>query len=872
MTTKIVDGEKYYTKQEKALEEKGDILYKYGTSLFGKVSSVKDLIAITKKSTKPMFSEVCDINVKLMADIENYTCNHKTIINQFIKFLAFCLDKVGTQFDKNCCTFLIDDSGKKSMHFIYNSGICFKYNGKKSGPNSINSQWEFWNFAKGILQDNAEKYPDLSSWTLNIQGKKNYISEIHSIDFAVYSKNRAMRMPGSYKTKNDNRVFVPASLNGNLLDEDLSEKYLINDYSPEPSFYSFNYPDETDYTRVRRARANMKKCDNTNQVKAVRRTFRKSIDDIQDIIMKKLDDIEIDEIDKNLIKLRNTGPRVCLASGLIDEEDNAYVVVGRDGLYFHCHDLLHMEDHPGGIKFHSWSREEKVKIVENNDYSNTDENMARLFTKYYGEDFIYVYSDDEGKHGNFYFFNGILWNNDRNNRIISTMICNDLYFKLDGIINDKIAEADNDTRKVLMHIKASFRVLQSHNKITNILKRLQHHLWKDVELDVDPNILVFANGCYDFKIWGLRNSERDEYVTDTLSCGYDYKEEFIDDTDIFRLKYMDKILINKADDKKVFLRLLSTCLFGQRIKKFIIANGSGDNGKSNLMALISNMLGSYALKINVKEICQGKKDTFMLNNLHNKRFVYCEEPDSETQKFDGNFIKDLTGGDKACFRKIYGASGDINIKSLLITCCNARPQIAPCDDAVKIRLMDYPFLSTFTNDDINDVDRFEGNEYYDTEEFRKDNSLNLFHYLIPYLKDFLKFKKIILTKNLEARRDEYLVQSDEFYCWWLDNYEITDSKEDILTITQIFKNFKCDEYYINLSRKDKRSMTKSKFREKLLSKRVIKKQYRDRYQPVINGKQKQMRECLIGIKMKEEEDEEDEEDGVKYEEDEEYLI
>ena len=46
----------------------------------------------------------------------------------------------------------------------------------------------------------------------------------------------------------------------------------------------------------------------------------------------------------------------------------------------------------------------------------------------------------------------------------------------------------------------------------------------------------------------------------------------------------------------------------------MIANGGGDNGKTGLMRLVKMMLGDYGMKINVKNLCVGKKDGFALNN------------------------------------------------------------------------------------------------------------------------------------------------------------------------------------------------------------------------------------------------------------------
>ena len=266
------------------------------------------------------------------------------------------------------------------------------------------------------------------------------------------------------------------------------------------------------------------------------------------------------------------------------------------------------------------------------------------------------------------------------------------------------------------------------------------------------------------------------------------------------------------------------------------------------------MLGNYAMKINVKDLCVGKKDTFALNNLNNKRLVYCEEPDAKTNKFDGNFIKDITGSDTASFRKIHSAVADIIIRCLLVICCNTKPPINAFDNAIKTRTLDFPFLSTFTDTDINNVNRFEGNEYYDTNEFREKYKLCVFHFLLSYLKYFYQDKcKIKLTSNLTRRRDQYLLESDEFYCWFFDTFEIVDDSTAYITFKSLYSTFKYGNYYQNLTKNNKRSMTKKRFEEELLSRKDIKALFRARITRKINEKKKDVSNCLINIKLKEEE-------------------
>ena len=507
-----------------------------------------------------------------------------------------------------------------------------------------------------------------------------------------------------------------------------------------------------------------------------------------------------------------------------------------------------------------WQQNQKDEIH----ITTTDDNLAKLFKRFYGDDFIYVYEDDEGKSGSFYYYNKKYWVYDKNNKHISLSIANDFYLKLDELVNTKFVKKQNPD---ILKLKKSLLKLQSQNKILNVIARLKHHLHKDITFDTNPYYIVFNNGVYDLKNFKfITNTDKKQYVSNFMNTGYDYQEK--DDTLMlqFQNNYINKVLINPQDDKLTFLKFFSTCLLGKRYKKFIIANGSGNNAKSGLFALTKQMIGLYGYKLNVKDLCVGKKDTAEMNNLHLKRFLFTEEPDSSNMKFDGNFIKDLTGSDENNFRKMYSARNSI-IKnhSTMVIGCNAKAPINTVDEAIKERIIDFPFKATFTNVDVDNITRFKADVYYDTNDFREKYKMTLFHFLLPYLKLFYQDKEqVVMTKNLKQRVETYLLESDEFYSWFKDTYEFVDKKEFderddiddfIIKFKNIYKCFKRSSYYMNLPRSKKRQYNKKKFEEELLSRKLIKKYWRERFQPTDeNGVKLSFTNCFVQIKERDEEE------------------
>lgn len=351
---KFINKHEYYYTQQKALSQDGSILFKYGEKLFSKAEDLTEFLKLVKKSSHPMFLEICNKNVKMMADLEQYKFTDHEMMKYLNELLTDVFDRLGFEFEAKKAVYLVDDSKKKSMHFIYDSGVCFKNNGERTADTTKHSQWEFWEFVKGIVFKEP-KYEHLRVWVKQDCGNgSKYSTEKSVIDFAVYSKNRAMRIMKSYKcTKAEVsagkvlRTFHPCKIEENkvilLKNKKITKKYLINDYSGKPIHYEFDI--KLPETKIKSLRFN--------------------IDEVCDIINKKLKDIEpVTNADAEgcMIKLRNKGERKCEISGDKHEGNNAYVVWRPNGLFFYCHweackdtPLDHVEPlltEDGGYMFH----------------------------------------------------------------------------------------------------------------------------------------------------------------------------------------------------------------------------------------------------------------------------------------------------------------------------------------------------------------------------------------------------------------------------------------------------------------------------------------------------------------------------------------
>ena len=181
---------------------------------------------------------------------------------------------------------------------------------------------------------------------------------------------------------------------------------------------------------------------------------------------------------------------------------------------------------------------------------------------------------------------------------------------------------------------------------------------------------------------------------------------FIKQDDDKLVKELDGIIntiFSQPDLKKLYLTILSTGLDGIPLEKFILANGSGGNGKGVINELVQHMLGNYAYVLPVN-ILLGPLKTGSnpeLANMNNKRFVIAREPDANF-KFNCATIKEITGGSELNARLNHSNDTKVNLKLTFLLECNNKPQLNEVNDALARRILDIPFKNRFVNKDVYD--------------------------------------------------------------------------------------------------------------------------------------------------------------------------
>jgi phage/plasmid-associated DNA primase len=354
---------------------------------------------------------------------------------------------------------------------------------------------------------------------------------------------------------------------------------------------------------------------------------------------------------------------------------------------------------------------------------------------------------------------------------------------------------------------------------------------ENLKFDAKSYLFGFENVVYDLELDEFREYKYDDYIS--ITTGYDWREPTHEE-----IKLMDS-LINQImpieEEKELYLQILSTGLDGKCLEKFIIFNGSGGNGKGMINDLMMEALGNYGFMGNSSILFETNKTGSNPEkaNMHKKRFVVFREP-PEKKRFENSIIKELTGGGIFCARGHHETNTKKELNLTMIIEANKKPLFAEePTDADARRIIDILFRSSYTQDkekvdEKNNI--YPANSYYKTKEFQEKYKFALIKILMnAYKKYKLNDYKFIIPKSIEERTKTYLELSNNIIQWFKDNYELTEKQIDICKIKDLYSDFNQSNYFVNLSKNDKRKYNKSYFNEYISSNDFFKKYYHVRF-------------------------------------------
>lgn len=238
------------------------------------------------------------------------------------------------------------------------------------------------------------------------------------------------------------------------------------------------------------------------------------------------------------------------------------------------------------------------------------------------------------------------------------------------------------------------------------------------EWDRDPMVLGVKNGVVDLSTSTLRPGRPEDLIKTVSPVEYQGPNM---PCPVFS-KTLHEIFSDCVPIIEYFQRLCGYCLTGLTDEHvFVILWGSGRNGKSLLLSIITYILGDHAGEVEAEFIMKQKfgrhsgGPTSDIMAMQGKRLIVASESPDGAQLNAGR-VKWTTGGDRLTGRAVYGkrqVSFSPTHKLWLLT--NHRPHIDPGDYALIKRLHLIPFQRAF----VENPDPAKGESKADPRLFEK---------------------------------------------------------------------------------------------------------------------------------------------------------
>jgi len=293
--------------------------------------------------------------------------------------------------------------------------------------------------------------------------------------------------------------------------------------------------------------------------------------------------------------------------------------------------------------------------------------------------------------------------------------CSEEINKLHQAEAEKTSEYHESLRKRTNKIADICVVLKKTSWKNNIMRESQE-LFFDGEfmnkLDQNPYLMCFNNGVIDFKSGVFRRGQPDDYLS--MSTNIDYipfnpnNQAFTDVSDNID-DFMNQLFPNE-ELRAYMWEHLASCLIGTNDNQtFNIYTGSGANGKSKLVDLMSKLLGDYKGVVPLQLITQKRtmigSTSSEIVQLKGKRYAVMQEP-SKGDTINEGIMKEITGGDPIQGRALWSDSITFVPQLKLVATTNTMLDVKSNDDGTWRRIRVCAFESKFVEIPYGDETKF----------------------------------------------------------------------------------------------------------------------------------------------------------------------
>jgi P4 family phage/plasmid primase-like protien len=489
--------------------------------------------------------------------------------------------------------------------------------------------------------------------------------------------------------------------------------------------------------------------------------------------------------------------------------------------------------------------------------------------------FSVIYSQFVSKDGEVFEYTGVYWQSmDKKNAALHNFIDTTFYKHLilyaNKVMNstsaelatatpEKIQYVDGKIAKINDFIKKvqSIRKLKVRREIVDdIVNKLQK---KDLEFDTDPYLFAFENKVYDLHQCDFIIPSPSQWIHTT--CGYSYEDVYAPYS-VFEMNGLIESILPEKAVRDYYLSALATGLSGLRMENIFISTGTGGNGKSLLNGMMMETVGNHGYKLPsvviMEEIKEGANPA--VANLHKKRFVLVQEPNSK-RKMSSTTLKEITGDKKINARMMYSDNCNVILAITLALECNDIPDIPDTTGAIHRRVKIIPFITKAVVEEVYEaLDDTTGyciqNGEFKEDLWQSEHRQALFEILLPHWKAFRDRGNVLppLPTTCATITSGYLADNDALYTWFNDHYEKTDEKVFIY-IDVLYEAYALHNANRRLNPEETKNSVKKTFYKNMETNVFLSQYYKIRKQRAFSTTL--TKPAIIGFKLRVEEEEED---------------
>jgi len=324
------------------------------------------------------------------------------------------------------------------------------------------------------------------------------------------------------------------------------------------------------------------------------------------------------------------------------------------------------------------------------------------------------------------------------------------------------------------------------------------------KLDSNVSLIGFDNGIYDLKEKCFRAGLPTDFVSGCVN--YDWKEYNEEHPTIKKIRKFFSEVYTEEDMREYILTFIASILRGIPDQKIHIWTGTGANGKSALIKLLSLTLGDYfgiaPITILTQKRGCSSNATPELADKAMVRALITNEAEHDDVIYMGR-AKEISGCDAILARPLYGNPFYYEPKFTMIFTCNVLPDIPTSDDGTWRRLRVTPHESKFVeqNPSPNKNDKqFLIDETLKEEMKAEWGQALMWLVITKYYKIFedgingSKYR-IREPEKIKQFTKKYQMKSDTIMKYISENIEITNKTSDNETLKDLYDNFK--EWYKN---------------------------------------------------------------------------